>query len=217
MYMPKAFEETRIDVMHGLIRDHPLGLLVTVGSGGLNLNHVPFEVDPARGQFGTLLCHVARNNTVWQDFSNAVQPMVAFQGPSVYVSPNWYPGKQEHHKVVPTYNYAVVHARGIMTVMDDEDWVRGMVERLTLRMEAGQPQPWKVSDAPADFITSQLKHIVGIEIAITELTGKWKASQNRPAADQQGVIAGLKTQDTDATQAFAELMQANVAVNPGRT
>jgi len=217
MYMPKAFEETRIDVMHGLIRDHPLGLLVTVGSSGLNLNHVPFEVDPARGQFGTLLCHVARNNTVWQDFSNAVQPMVAFQGPSVYVSPNWYPGKREHHKVVPTYNYAVVHARGVMTVMDDEAWVRGMVERLTLRMEAGQPQPWKVGDAPADFIASQLKHIVGIEIAITELTGKWKASQNRPVADQQGVIAGLKTQDTDATQAFAELMQANVAANSGHS
>jgi len=104
----------------------------------------------------------------------------------------------------------------VMTVMDDEDWVRGMVERLTLRMEAGQPQPWTVSDAPADFITSQLKHIVGIEIAITELTGKWKASQNRPVADQQGVIEGLKTQETDTTQAFAELMQANVTDSPRR-
>ena len=212
MYMPKHFEETRLDVLHRLIREQPLGLLVTLGSTGLNVNHIPFELDATRGPFGTLLCHVARNNPVWQDFSNAVQPVVVFQGPSGYVSPNWYASKREHHRVVPTYNYAVVHAQGTLEVKDDERWVRGMVARLTTRMEASQPQPWKIDDAPADFIAGQLKHIVGLEMTIVTLTGKWKASQNRPVPDQQGVVAGLEAQATDQARALAELMRA---ANPG--
>jgi transcriptional regulator len=208
MYQPKHFEETRLDVLHRLIEQQPLGLLVTVGDAGLNLNHIPFELDATRGEFGTLLCHVARNNPVWQEAPGVLESAVVFQGPSGYISPNWYPGKAEHHKVVPTYNYAVVHAHGVLSVKDDPHWVRGMVERLTRRMEAQQPQPWHVSDAPADFIATQLKHIVGLELRITRLSGKWKVSQNRSAQDQQGVVAGLQALGTDAADALAELTRA---------
>lgn len=191
MYLPSHFEETRVEVLHRLIREHSLGALVTLGSQGLNANHVPFEIEAAPAPFGTLKCHVARGNPVWRDFSKDTEALVVFQGAQAYISPGWYATKKETGKVVPTYNYLAVHAYGRMRVVEDRAWLRNLVERLTNRHEAAMPLPWKVSDAPADYIETMLGAIVGIEIPVTRLLGKWKASQNRPAADREGVVRGL--------------------------
>jgi transcriptional regulator len=191
MYLPAHFAEDRVEVLHGLIREHPLGTLVTLGPDGLAANHIPFEVDPLPAPFGAVRCHVARANPVWRDHPKESDALVIFQGPAAYVSPSWYPTKAETGKVVPTYNYVVVHAHGRLRAVDDPDWLRGLVERLTRRHEAGRPQPWKVDDAPEDYVKSQLRAIVGIEILPSRLVGKWKLSQNRPAADRDGVVRGL--------------------------
>jgi transcriptional regulator len=191
MYLPSHFEETRVEVLHRLIREHSLGALVTLGSDGLNANHVPFEIDPAPAPFGTLQCHVARGNPVWRDFSKDSETLVIFQGAQAYITPSWYPTKRETGKVVPTYNYLAVHAYGRMRVVEDRAWLRNLVGRLTDRHEAARTVPWKVTDAPDDYIETMLGAIVGIEIPVTRLLGKWKASQNRPAADRAGVVQGL--------------------------
>lgn len=201
MYLPKHFEETRVDVLHGLIRAHPLGALVTTGVSGLEANHVPFEIDPDPAPFGTLRGHVARANPVWRD--GVGDALVIFQGPELYVSPSWYPSKQEGGKVVPTWNYAVVHAHGALRAIDDAAWLRAFVTRLTDRHEGRRAAPWKVTDAPADYVDKMLTAIVGIELPIARLAGKWKVSQNRPAADRAGVIAGLEADGDDAARAMA--------------
>jgi len=191
MYLPKHFEESDPQVLHALIRAHPLGTWVTVHEGGLLANHLPFLLDAARGEHGTLVGHVARANPVWRSFSESVPSLVVFQGVDSYVTPSWYPGKREHGKVVPTWNYAVVHAHGLPRAIDDKAWLLDLVTRLTDAQEAGMAAPWKVSDAPADFVDRQLEAIVGIEIPIARLAGKWKVSQNRLPADRLGVVAGL--------------------------
>jgi transcriptional regulator len=201
MYLPKNFEETRVEVLHELIRAHPLGALVTTGANGLEANHVPFEIDPDPAPFGTLRAHVARANPVWRE--GAGDALVIFQGPDIYVSPSWYPSKREGGKVVPTWNYAVVHAYGALRAIDDAAWLRAFVERLTDRHEAARPDRWHVTDAPADYVDKMLTAIVGIELPVTRLVGKWKVSQNRPAADRAGVIAGLEADGDDAARAMA--------------
>ena len=199
MYLPSHFEETRVEVLHRLIREHPLAVFVTLGSEGLNANHIPFEIEPAPAPFGTLRGHVARSNPVWRDFSKDIEPLLVFQGPQAYISPSWYPTKKETGKVVPTYNYIVVHAYGPLRVVEDRAWLRGLVERLTNRHEAKSVEPWKITDAPGDFIEKMLGAIVGIEIPVARLVGKWKASQNRPPVDRKGVISGLsELADADA-------------------
>jgi transcriptional regulator len=201
MYLPAHFEENRADVLHRLIADYPLGALVTLGPDGLDANHVPFEFDAAKGAYGTLRAHVARANPVWQEVKDGDEVMVMFQGPSGYISPNWYPSKHEAHRQVPTYNYLVVHAHGRITVRDDEAFVRGVVARLTRKMEAGEPVPWKMGDSPADFITIMLQAIVGIEIEVTRLVGKAKLSQNKAAADRQGAAEGVRQRGENAVDA----------------
>lgn len=199
MYLPSHFKEERVDVVHSLMREHPLGALVTLGPDGLNANHIPFMIDPKPPPFGTLRGHVARANPAWRDFSRDVEALVIFQGPQAYVTPSWYATKRQTGKVVPTYNYLVVHVYGPLRAIEDPAWLRGFVERLANRFEAGRAQPWKITDAPADFIEKQLQAIVGIEIPVTRLRGKWKVSQNRPAADREGVIRGLQEMgDVDA-------------------
>ena len=192
MYLPSLFEETRIEVLAGLIRGHPLATLVTQNDAGLAANHIPMEFDPAPAPFGVLRAHVARVNSVWRETRAGSEVLAIFQGPSTYVTPAWYATKKETGKVVPTWNYAVVHARGPLVVRDDPVWLRAFLETLTDRHESGRGVPWKVGDAPEDFIQSQLRAIVGIEIPLTALVGKWKMSQNRPPADREGVIRGLQ-------------------------
>lgn len=207
MYLPKHFEETRIEILHELMRAHPLGALVTLTPNGLDANHIPFEVDPDPAPFGTLRGHVARANTLWRDFSRNVEALVIFQGPDTYVSPSWYPTKRETGNVVPTWNYAVVHAHGPLRVIDDRAWLRGFVERLTNRHEAERREPWKVTDAPSDFIEKQLGAIIGLEVPIRRLIGKWKVSQNRPAHDRDGVVEGLLQEGHHSAVAMADLVR----------
>ena len=199
MYVPAHFEETRWEVLSRLIHDHSLAALVTLGPDGLNANHIPLELDPQPAPLGTLRGHVARGNPVWRDFSREVEALAVFQGPQAYISPAWYQTKRETGKVVPTYNYIVVHAYGPLRVVEDRAWLRELVERLTNRHEAARPQPWKITDAPGDYIEKMLGAIVGIEIPVARLLGKWKASQNRPPADRDGVVRGLgEIDDADA-------------------
>ncbi|MEO7727978.1 MAG: FMN-binding negative transcriptional regulator [Burkholderiales bacterium] len=199
MYLPSHFAETRTEVLHDLIRAHPLAALVTLDSNGLNANHMPFEIESDPAPFGTLIGHVARANPVWQDFSKEVEALLIFQGAQRYITPSWYVTKQENAKVVPTYNYAVVHACGPLRIIEDRAWLRALVERLTNRYEAAMPQPWKVTDAPDEYIEKMLGAIVGIEIPITRLVGKWKVSQNRTATDREAVVKGLQNSyDADA-------------------
>lgn len=206
MYIPSPFEETRIEVLHQLISDYALGTFVTLGADGLDANHIPFEIDPDPAPFGTLRAHVARSNPVWRDFSTEVEALVVFQGAQSYISPGWYPTKQETGKVVPTYNYMVAHAYGPVRVIEDPVWLRGLLERLTGRYEADRPVPWKMTDAPADFIEKLLPAIVGIEIPITKLTGKWKVSQNQPEVNRIGVEKGLRQVGGEAAIAMADVV-----------
>jgi len=200
MYLPRHFAETRVEVLHELIRRHPLGTLVVAAPDGLEASHVPFEISPEPAPFGTLRCHVARANPIWQQIDPDKPVLVVFQGEQAYVSPSWYAAKQENGKVVPTWNYAAVHAYGSAKAVQDAAWLRRMVEDLTSRHEQGRADPWHVSDAPADYVEKLLGAIVGVEIPVTRMLGKWKFSQNRSTADRQGVISGLE-RDGTASQA----------------
>jgi transcriptional regulator len=208
MYMPAHFEETRIDVMHGLVRAHPLATWVVQGADGLVVNHIPFMIDAGRGPHGTLVGHVARANPIWQQLAASV---AVFQGPQAYVSPNWYPSKHAHGKAVPTWNYAVVHAHGTPRAIEASDELLDIVTRLTRAHEGGQAAPWSVSDAPPEYIDQMLKAIVGIEIPIQRLVGKWKVTQNRSRADRLGTEAGLRQQGDAQSLAMAELVASAAA------
>jgi transcriptional regulator len=209
MYLPSHFVETRAEVLQDLIHAHPLGTLVTSGPNGLEANHVPFEYDPLPAPLGTLRAHVARANPVWREFSREIEPLVVFQGPQTYITPSWYRTKAETGKVVPTFNYIVVHAYGSMRAIEDEAWLRDFVGKLTQRFESPRAQPWSITDAPEDFIAKQLGAIVGIEIQLTRLIGKWKTSQNRPAADRKGVVTGLRDSDDPAARAMADAVESH--------
>ena len=204
MYLPAHFEERRPEVLHELVRTHPLGLLVTLTDSGLKANSVPFflDADPTGGP-GVLRAHVARANPLWREARADVEALVVFQGPQAYVSPGWYPSKAEHGKVVPTWNYVMVQARGTLRAIDDAAWVHAFVSRLTTHHEAAQPRPWGLTDAPADYIETMTRAIVGIEIVLSALTGKWKVSQNRAAADRAGVARGLRAAGMDDSAALA--------------
>ena len=193
--------------MYALIAVHPLGTWVTQGEGGLIADHVPFLLDRDAGEHGTLVGHVARANPVWRTLGQGMESLVIFQGVQSYITPSWYAAKQEHGKVVPTWNYAVVHAHGTPRATQDRDWLRRLVGRLTDTHEASRAPPWAVTDAPADYIETMLAGIVGIEIPIARIVGKWKVSRNRPAADRQGVVDGLLAKGDEASVAMADEMQ----------
>ena len=211
MYVPEHFAEINPAALHALIRAHPLGTWVTAGDDGLVANHVPFLLDPARGEHGTLIAHVARANPIWRTFSATLPSLVVFQGAASYVSPSFYPSKRAHGKVVPTWNYAVVHAYGTPRAIEDRDWLRKHLGVLVSVHESREAVPWQISDAPADFIDGLLRLIVGIEIPLTRLVGKWKVSQNRPEADKAGVVAGLAARDDAPSNAMAELVRRHLA------
>ena len=205
MYQPPHFREDRLDVQHALIRTHALGLLITAGPGGLQANNIPFLIDATASAQGTLRAHLARANPQMDELAAVSECLVVFQGPQHYISPSLYPTKQETHKVVPTWNYITVHAWGAPRVIDDADWLRAQVDALTQSQEQRRAAPWQVSDAPETFIASQIKGIVGIEIPITRIEGKWKVSQNRPAVDQAGVAAALRGAGANAEAIAVEV------------
>ena len=192
MYLPQDFAESKSEELFRIVREHPFGMLVTQTSTGLEANHLPFLLEEQRGPFGTLLAHVARANPIWQELGDGAEVMVVFRGPHGYISPNWYPSKQETHRHVPTWNYEVVHAHGRVHIRDDERFVRGVVARLTRAHEAREPRPWKMSDAEPDYLAEQLRQIVGIEVELTRLQGKRKLSQNRDVRDFEGVVRALE-------------------------
>ncbi len=204
MYIPPHFLESRIDVLRELIRCHSLATLVTLGPEGLLANHIPFIFDPQPEPFGTLRGHLSRANLQWRDSRPDVAALAIFQGPSAYITPSWYPSKNETGQVVPTYNFVVVHAHGAMRTFDDPLLLERHVRELTAHHESAFTEPWLVDRAPAEFIAKQLKGIVGVEIPIARLEGKWKVSQNRSAADREGVVKGLNSTGNSAQQSVAE-------------
>lgn len=214
MYQPAAFAEDRPDVLHDLIRTQPLGLLVSAGSQGLIADSIPFLMYPDEGEFGTLRGHLARANPHGSALRDVGDCLVAFTGPQGYITPSWYAAKAEHGKVVPTWNYAAVHVWGKPRVIDDASWLRRLVGDLTQSQEQRRAAPWAVEDAPADFIDGMLRAIVGVEIPIRRIEGKFKMSQNRAMPDRVGVVDGLR-----AEGAMNEPLAALIALRgevPGR-
>lgn len=201
MYLPEHFAEIRTDELHRLIREQPLGALVRSTPHGLDADHVPFELDPARGPVGTLQAHVARANPVALPAGEGMEVLVIFRGHQGYISPNWYPSKHEAHRQVPTWNYEVVHAHGRLRIIDDEKFVAGLLARLTRRHEAGEPRPWRMGDAPRDYLQERLRSVVGIEVELTRLEGKRKLSQNREPRDIDGAVSALRERGMDALAA----------------
>ena len=206
MYIPTAFREDRPEVLHAWIRAHPLGTLVTIGDQGLEANQIPWWLEVAETGKLRLLGHVARANPLGQSSATQPEVLVVFQGPAQYISPGWYPTKQEHGRVVPTWNYVVVHAHGRVVFHEDPSWIRAQLERLTDQMEANQPRPWSVGDAPPEYIAALLKSVVGVEILVNRLEGKWKVSQNQPEINRAGVIRALSTMPNSAAQEMARLV-----------
>jgi transcriptional regulator len=210
VYQPQHFRKDNLDAQHAHIRAQPLGVLISAGASGLVANHIPFTLYPTEGPFGTLRCHVSRANQQWRDLQTVEECLVVFPGPQAYITPSWYATKRETGKVVPTWNYATVHAWGRPIVTDEVVWLRRQIDDLTEVNEGRLPSPWHVDDAPEDFIASQMQGIIGIEFAITRIEGKWKMSQNRPEADRVGVAEGLAAQGGEAARV------GEVVADPGR-
>ena len=204
MHLPPHFVEQRPEEIHRLIRENSLGMLLRSTPQGLDADHFPFVLLPNKGPHGVLLAHVARENPMWRSIQPQEEAMVVFRGVQGYITPSWYPGKHETHRRVPTWNYEVVHARGSLQVLDDERSVRGVVSRLTRQHEASQAQPWKMGDAPPDYITHELSLVVVLEFVITELTCKRKLSQHHETRDREGAIHGL---EASGAQALAQAMR----------
>lgn len=209
MYQPPHFRETRLEVLHALIRAHSLGLLICNGPEGPVANALPFLLDTDVKPNGRLRAHLARANPQWRMFAEAPETaaLIVFQGVDTYVTPSWYETKRETGKVVPTWNYAMVQVRGRVRVIEDAAWLAGQVSELTATQETGRPEPWAVSDAPDSYVQSQLKGIVGLEIEIAEIFGKWKVSQNRPVVDRISVAEGLEAENEPSAGEMAGLVR----------
>lgn len=199
MFQPAIFQEDRLDVMHGLMRTHPFATLISSATGELTADHVPLVLHDDEGEFGVLRGHVAAGNPLFTKSEGALNVLAVFQGPQAYITPSWYASKQEHGKVVPTWNYTVVHARGALTFIREENWLLRHLHDLTQQHEGHRPNPWAVSDAPEDFVKRQLRGLVGFEIQVTSIEGTWKVSQNKNEADIAGVTSGLLDENTTNT------------------
>lgn len=210
MYLPKHFEEQSTEALHALMTEHPLGTFIAQAEDKLLVNHVPFLLDAGRGQYGTLVAHVARANPVWKALANRAESIVVFQGPQAYVSPSWYPSKKESGKAVPTWNYAVVHAHGVPNAIEDKKWLLEHVGTASERYEAAQERPWRLTDAPSEYIEAMLGAIVGIEIPISKLVGKFKVSQNRPKEDKIGVVTALQYGGSEYEEAMANFISRRI-------
>jgi len=207
MYIPKANEEKRVPVMHELIASQPFGSLVTLGAAGLFASHIPMILERDGAEFGTLKTHISRANTQWRDLNPSIDALAIFAGHHHYISASWYPGTKEDGKEVPTWNYVVVHAYGPLKAIEDPRWLRAHLEKLTDAHEAGSAAPWKVSDAPEDYLRQQTKGIVGLEMPIRRLEGKWKVSQNRDERDRKAVTEGLAKLNTSESLAMKKLVE----------
>ena len=208
MYLPEQFAERRLEELQRIMCDFPLGTIVTHTDQGLDANHIPFEMDAARGACGTLQGHIARANPLWKEVPNGAEVLVIFRGHQGYISPSWYPSKHETHRHVPTWNYEVVHAHGKLRIIDDEKFVAGVVARLTRRHEAAEPRPWRMRDAAPDYLDQMLKAIVGIEVEIVRLEGKRKLGQNRDVRDLEGAVGALR--DRGRTELASAMSEANI-------
>jgi transcriptional regulator len=206
MYIPRANQEDRIPVLHKLMADQPFVSLITMGSSGLFASHIPMVLEQ-NGAMGQLRGHISRANRQWRDHTPSVEALAIFSGPQHYITPTWYPEKQETGKVVPTWNYVVVHAYGYLKVIEDGEWLMAHLQKLTGIHEAESPIPWKIGDAPADYIASQMKGIVGLEMDIERLEGKWKISQNRSEKDRSGVAKGLAELNTTESLEMKALVE----------
>ena len=209
MHIQSQFEETRLHVLQGLIRNHPLATFIAILNGEIVVNHFPLIIREI-GEKGLLQGHVPRANRVWEHFGKGATAVAVFQGPDAYVTPSWYPSKHEHGKAVPTWNYVVVHAQGAPIAVQDRDWLLAHLNELTDQQEASQKLPWKVSDAPGEFTESMLGQIVGVEMPILSIVGKWKVSQNRPVADRLGVAAGLHNRGSENALGMKHLVMEKV-------
>ena len=207
MYQTPHFREDRIDVLHDLIRANPFATLVAFGQEGLIANHLPFVLHDDLSENGTLRGHVARANPLWKTFDPEVEALAIFQGPESYITPSWYPSKKEHGKVVPTWNYAVVHAYGCLSIVDNAAWLRAHLNEITFQQENERPVPWEVADAPKEYIERQLKGIVGIELPISRIEGKWKVSQNKKDQDRMGVSRGLDVESGGIPSELSKLVE----------
>ena len=207
MYEPVFHRNENLPELHALIRARPFGLLISNGAEGLVANAVPFILDPAASKLGTLRAHIARANDQWRDLQNSPDALVVFQGVDHYITPSWYATKRETGKVVPTWNYVMVQAKGRAKVIEDDAWLARQIEALTKGQEASREKPWAVQDAPADFVVMQRRAIVGIEIEIEDIRGKWKTSQNRTTVDRAGVADGLEALDEEEARAMAEIVR----------
>lgn len=216
MYCPSHFSERDSAVLLDLIEQYPLACLIANTPAGLVADHVPLLHEPGSGDFGKFIGHVARNNPLWQ-YPSEQQLLVIFQGASSYISPNWYASKKEAGKVVPTWNYAVVHAYCSLRAVHEPEAILPILERLTRQHEAGQTHPWKISDAPEDYIERMLNNIVAIELSIHRMEGKWKVSQNQPIQNRQTVVQGLLAQGDDESVLMAQLVQKHVTDHSGQT
>jgi transcriptional regulator len=208
LYLPAYFEESRTGVLHALMRARPLATLVTLSDSGLAANHIPLETVPEPLPHGVLRGHVARANPLWREYRAGSEALAIFHGPQAYISPSFYPTKQQTGEVVPTWDYAVVHARGTLRFVQDSAWLRALVSRLTDAHEASRRMPWKIDDAPSPYIERMLSLIVGFELSITGLTGKWKLSQNHPAANRQGVVKGLRDAEGAESGQVADMLSS---------
>jgi transcriptional regulator len=208
LYLPAHFNETRPEVMHALMRAHPLCTLVTQCDSGLVANHVPVQTLDEPKPLGAIRGHIARANPLWRNYRAETQALAIFQGPQAYISPSFYPSKAKTGEVVPTWNYAVVHASGTLRFIQDAGWLRDFVAGLTRTHEAPRAMPWKIEDAPAPYIDKMLTLIVGFEFSITALSGKWKVSQNRSQSDQEGVMRNLQSANDANSHEMAAMLAA---------
>ncbi|CAL95070.1 FMN-binding negative transcriptional regulator [Azoarcus olearius] len=207
MYIPAHFAEPDPEKLHALMRAHPLATVVTTSSAGLSADHLPLHIAMASDGRLLLRGHVARANPLWRNAADGVAALAVFAGPEAYVTPTWYPAKRDHGRAVPTWNYAVVHAHGSLRAIDDPAWLRSVLAELTAAHEGARPQPWTLDDAPSDYIDAMLRAVVGIEIEVQRLEGKYKASQNQPAANRAGVIEGLRGEGREQARAMADLVE----------
>ncbi len=208
MYLPRKFREDRIEVLHAAMLEIGAAAIVGPGPDGPIASHVPIELDPEPAPWGTIRCHFARPNPHARTVAAGGELLLIFQGPQGYVTPNWYPSKRDTGKVVPTWNYVAVHAYGTATPFEDAETLRAHLGALTDRFEGSSAVPWKIDDAPRDFIDGLCRAIIGFEIPLSRIEGKWKLSQNRPLHDRLGVIAGLHAQGGEASLKMAELVEA---------